>query len=216
MDKAPTPTTLALSSRACGRRTRESPGREGRTRPPHQAPPPDSRRARPSARGRSRPPRRPGPRRAPPGPSATTLTFCSSAEAASGTSADILLLLQRHAGEDAITRWPRPTRPCSPSARSGRLRPRKWPCLMTTRSPAALGDRDPRRPGRPCRAAPLPTLPRGSGPATPKHFLSSFKGRGSRVTSRPPARCFLGIVVYKRSRLSSLRPAPFPPVPGTS
>lgn len=85
--------------------------------------------------------------------------------------------------------------------------------LMTTRSPAAPAGQ-PLRPAtppprRPSRTAPVPTLPRFSGSATPKHFLLSFKGRGSRLTSLPPANCFQGVVVLKWSRFS-------PPLPASS
>ena len=120
-------------------------------------------------------------------------------------------------GEDAITGGPRPpgrrnaSGPPAPALRaparaaSARENGRR---LMTTRSLAALGGHcSPPRPSRPSRTAPLPTLPRLPDSATPKHFLSSFKGRGSHPTSHPSGRCFQGIVVYKWSRLSPPFPA---------
>lgn len=119
-------------------------------------------RARPSARGGSRPPARPGPRwerletsraRSP-----RTPTFCSSAEAASGTSADILLPLQtRHRERMRLPGGrgrPAASSPLVPALRaparaaSARENGRR---LMTTRNPAAFCDSGP-----PAARSPLP------------------------------------------------------------
>lgn len=116
-------------------------------------------------------------------------------------------------GKDAITRWPGlPGRRTASGPPAPSLRPcaraasaRGNGChLKTTQSAAKLGRARPPPPRRPFPAAPQPTLHRLSGSATPKHFLSSFKGRGWRLTSHPSAECFLGIVVCSRwSRLST-------------
>lgn len=110
--------------------------------------------ARPSARGGSRPPAGPGPLWGRLGASRACsrlpLTFCSSAEAASGTSADILLPLQtRHWGKKrlsggrgcpATSNPPVPARRAPARAASAREDGRRF---MTTRSSAALGDSGP-------------------------------------------------------------------------
>lgn len=213
MDTVQPATTLAPSPRArAGGRGAPAPaalrpGRALRTRPQQAA-----RQARPAARRRSAS-RLPGPGARAHSPSAPPRrlprgrprTYCS--------------LCRRDAGERCDYRGPRPpgrlrpARPRPPSARPGRLRPRKRPPPCDdTESPdarrAATATRR-RRPPLPRRAAPLPTFPRFSGSATPKHFLFSFKGRGSRLTSHPSAECFLGIVVSKWSRPLPARPSLF-------
>lgn len=136
--------------------------------------------------------RQPGPR-PPRARSPRTLTFCSSAEAASGTSADIALPLQTRRrekmqlpggrGRPAAAGPPAPLseRPPRPSP------PRKWPppCDDTGLRGAR---RCPARCPPPSRAAPRPCPPYpAGGSATPEHFPSPFKGRGSRLTHiRPP------------------------------
>lgn len=104
--------------------------------------------------------------------------------------------------------------PRSPSPRPGRLRPRKWPLAYDDTKPHSTRRLRPASgPAAPPRAAPLPTLPRFSRSATPRHFLSSFKGRGSRLTSHPSAECFLGLVVYRWSRSSPSFPDCFVLIP---
>lgn len=193
MDNVQTPTTLALSTRVpAGSRCGIELGREGRgtqappallTRRPEPTPGAPLRTRLEQAARQARlpaasPPGLPSRR----GHSPCTLTFCSSAEAASGTSADILLLLQRDAGRRCdhrvaeAARPPhrlRPARPRSPSARSGRLRPRKWPPPYddteprSARQPATAARRSPAAP-----PAPRPYLPYPASPALRRRSTS--------------------------------------------
>lgn len=186
---------------------RPQPGRTGTAHAPHQGPP-SARQARSPA----------GATRGLPG-SPRTLTFCSSAEAASGTSADMLLPLQKgHREEIRLPGGQGRPAAAPPQAR----RPpgsQHVPGLPPKMAAALWRHGVPRRSATP-PAAPLPTLTSFSCSATPKHFLSSFKGRGSRLTSHPSAECFLGLVVRKWSRISSpsapplFRPNLIPYVPG--
>lgn len=167
---------------------------------------------------RSRPPARPRPRwgaaRSFPGPlpAHTHLLFlrCGGLGDFRGHTAPSA---DETPGKDAITGWPRPpgrlkpSRPRPPSPCPGRLRPRKWPPpppyddteLQSTQRVWPSGRQVALLPLPSPRTAPLPTLTRSSDSATPKHFLSFFKGRGSRLTSHPPVGYVLGLVVSRRS-----------------
>lgn len=115
------------------------------------------------------------PHLAPSGPPShrRTLTFCSSADAASGTSADMVLLLQKRRREGTDYRVARPPAAfCLPSCPPGwRLSPcdDTAPRLPPAVAPAAQARQTPAP--RPY----LPIYPRASGPATPKHFLFPSK-----------------------------------------
>lgn len=112
-------------------------------------------------------------------------------------------------GKDAITggrgrRPPQARPPRSPSARPpGRLRPRKWPAPCDDRAAwrSATPSRAP-RPPPPASAAPQPTWPRGAARDARALPLSVQGSRRLAPRSHPPARCFLGLGVCRRSRLS--------------
>lgn len=200
------------------------PRHTGSSRSPHQAPRADSGRAPPHAAGAGRPA----------GPAPGSLASGPSEPQGSLPVHTHLLLLRggclrdfrRHTAPSATRRREKMRSPggrgrpaaAPPQARPPPLSERPLGPPPPAKMAAALwrhgasqrsaaGDCGPPKPGRPSRAAPLPTLPRFSGSATPKHFLSSFKGRGSCLTSHPSSRCFLGIVVYKWSRFSPPFPA---------
>ncbi|XP_071068571.1 uncharacterized protein [Dasypus novemcinctus] len=170
-------------------------------------------RARPCPRGEQArpPPRRGPPGAAPParGPPGTrtawtfrlsrarfphTLTFCSSAEAASGISADIALPLQMRCREKmrlgggrdrpaAAATSRAAARPRSPRARRGQRRPRKWPPLYDDTEPlGAL-----RSPGRP----PAPPLPPDAAARAPRCRSTSFLPSKVAARASPHIRLWL-------------------------
>lgn len=96
-------------------------------------------------------------------------------------------LCRRDAGKRCNYRWPRPPAAAGPPAPfserpPGRLRPRQWPAPYDDTE--LRGARRPPPEPRACRRPPSPR-PSPPGPAArlamPEHFLSPFKGRGSRL-----------------------------------